>query len=75
MTSQKEFPSLPHLQLKLYRRQFKGGGNEVNSIHISCNNQIFGLKIITLKSEAGLNPQPLLNEDDQIPANPLADEK
>lgn len=39
------------------------------------NNQILGVKIRTLKSEAGLNLQPLLNEDDQIPANPLADEK
>lgn len=74
MTSQKEFPSLPHLQLKLSRRQFNGR-NEANSIHISCNNQILGVKIRTLKSEAGLNSQPLLNEDDQIPANPLADEK
>lgn len=74
MTSQKEFSSLPNLQLKLSRRQLKGG-NEENSIRISRNNQILGVKIRTLKSEAGLNSQPLLNEDDQIPANPLADEK
>lgn len=74
MTSQKEFPSLPNLQLKLSRRQLKGEMKQTLFASVVII-RFLGLKIITLKSEAGLNLQPLLNEDDQIPANPLADEK